>query len=735
MIRVLDKKISIKDACNLIGTAKDVFAPIKEAITNSLDAIIQRQETKDSFQPKISIVFYYKTKSDLFSNTNLFLDSVSIEDNGIGFTSKNLYNFKQFASPAKGLNNRGTGLVQVFCRFHKLDIDSVFFENNEYQNYKAYWKIDGTYNDEINKLSHSECRTKILMSKFNGSKEEEIFYTRYLGNIDELKKDILKNFLLRLWLSNKEKTIELSIQTILDGCKQKEYIFNNSNIPNPDKEESIIINTEQANIVYDKNGKPKIEWIKVSPNYPLAIHRFKLPASDISENAIYLCSKNIMVENFKFSAIRKKDSIFNGYRYLTCICGDLLNSPNNVNHTVDHFIFPSRREVEKDIIDGNVQLFNQENKFVFNEEIHDQINNGLVSVYSDVQGLKELQEKNITELAKKYGISIEDAEAASVSFNDSDEETIEKLFTSQAKRFAQRSIEIQNNYDEITELETSKLNPISPEYREKFNTLSEKLLSQIPQQNKDELARYIIRRDMVVKLLKLALNNDLMIQKEWINKKNIGEKIKQDQEGIIHDLIFKRRISNVPTDLWILNEEFVHFEGYSDTQLEKLEINGEKLLRDNIDIYDALKSVGIDKNTYVYQRPDIFLFPEEGKCILIEFKAPYEDLSQHTTQIPRYAKLIANYSRKPFTQFFGYLIGEKIDLVNLDTANWKKVPYGNYRIYPNYPITTIDDKEVPIANLYQEMMPFSEILKRATIRNKSFSEKLGINNVEKRDNK
>ena len=282
-------------------------------------------------------------------------------------------------------------------------------------------------------------------------------------------------------------------------------------------------------------------------------------------------------------------------------------------------------------------------------------------------------------------------------------------------------------YKEIKELEIDKLNPLSKQYRTKFGELSNKLLEIIPQQNKDELARYIIRRDMVVELLKLALKNELAIQKEWAKKKEEGEESRQNNESIIHDLIFKRRMKGVPNDLWILNEEFVHFDGYSDMRLEELVINGEKLLQDNIDIVKALKSVGIHKDTYSKQRPDIFIFPEEGKCILVEFKNPNEDLSQHTTQIARYAKLIANYSQKPrhFKQFFGFLIGENIDIVSL-TSEWQKVPFGNYRIYPSLAITAIDETEAPIANIYQEIIPLSEIAKRAEIRNKSFAEKLGI---------
>ena len=45
-MRILEQKIKLKNLCELIGNSKDVFSPLKEAVTNSLDAISQRQKIK-----------------------------------------------------------------------------------------------------------------------------------------------------------------------------------------------------------------------------------------------------------------------------------------------------------------------------------------------------------------------------------------------------------------------------------------------------------------------------------------------------------------------------------------------------------------------------------------------------------------------------------------------------------------------------------------------------------------
>lgn len=730
-MEILEQKIELRDSCELIGKSNDIFSPLKEAITNSLDAIAQKQKIQDNFTPSISICVHFRTSKDLFGDETYTLDYISIEDNGIGFTSDNLVRFKKLAKKTKGLNNRGTGKIQIFCRFNEISINSMFNETGKGKQLQAVWKITGEYNDSLREFETRDItKTIVKMSDFSGDKKEEEFFLRYLSNIDELKRDILKRFLVRLWLGTTRNNLSLRILTFLETQQKGEFTFNQSTVPSPDKEEMISISTEQPRITNDKKNKDKIkiDWIPTEPKYELVLRRFKLSKDDMDENGIYMCSKDIVVEPFKIKAVRKNAN-FNGFRYLSSISGELLDDPCNVNQSVDGFKFPSKKKTEEELKEGHTFLFNQENKFIFWDEIKNKIGHGISKAYADIEGLQEEREKNIIELAKQYGISLEDADESNIAFNDTEEVATEKLFETQAKRLAKQSIEIQKTYKELKDLETQELDPRSEQYRTKFGELSNKLLEKIPQQNKDELTRYIIRRDMVVELLKLILNKDLAIQKEAAEKKEKGIEVERmDKEGLIHDLIFKRRIKNVPNDLWILNEEFVHFDGCSELELNKLEVNGEKLLYPDIDIKEILESVGIESGSALEWRPDIFLYPEESKCVLIEFKAPDVEMSKYCDQIQKYAKIIANYSTKSFTQFYGFLIGEQINQLAIPDR-YKKVPYGNYWIYASEPINSIETG-LPIADLYQEIMPLSEIAKRAEIRNKSFAEKLGITKTD-----
>jgi hypothetical protein len=728
---MLEQTIKIENSCNLIGKSKDVFSPIKEAITNSLDSIVakQQQDSENDFTPTIDVTVYFLTNENLYGEDEPSLDFITIEDNGIGFTSENLARFKELASYTKGLNNRGTGKIQIFCRFDEVAINSTYYEENKLYNLSAVWKKNGEYDQNIIEVeSPGNAKTIVTLSGFSGDIKEHGFFLRYFENIDELKRDVLKHFLLRLWLgNNNNKQLNLTIMNTVNGTQKEKYSFGHENIPKPDREEAIEVFTQKAQFIVDPKDKSKvnIEWEAVEPKYEILIHRFKMPRDRMDENAVFLCSKNIMVESFYFPAIKKKDSVFDGYRYLSSVSGDVFDIPEHVSQTVDKFVFPSKKDEEKRLRDGIQSLFNPEDKYIFWDDIKSKINDGLTSIYGDVKELKDRRTHDIAEKAKKYGISLEDAEAAPIAFNDTEEEVTEKLFQAQAKRFAKDSMEIEKTYQEIKDLKTKDLDPTSTQYITRLSELSSKLLEMIPQQNKDELARYIIRRDMVVTLLKLALNNSLTLQKEWVEEKEKGRKVRQDNEGIIHDIIFKRRMKGTPNDLWILNEEFVHFDGYSDIEIEKLEINGESLLENNEDVNAILTSMKTQRKAYLRQRPDIFIFPEEGKCVLVELKAPDVEVSAHLDQIQKYARLIANFARKPFHQFYGFLIGETIDRLSIPDR-YTKVPRGNYWFYPYEPIKAVDESERVLAGLYQEVIPLSEIANRAEIRNRSFAQKLGL---------
>lgn len=704
--------IGLRETLLLVAKSKDPLAPLTEALMNALDAIKQRQRDNLEFTPEITIELRF-IKSDLFDGFTV--DSISVTDNGIGFNPENEDRLIALGNRSKGLNNRGTGKVQIFHQFEDIEILSVFMRGKELVQRKITYDIGDNYSAEEKTLPPgSLLRTTVKMKGFVSGKNDLEFWLTFRKNPTSLKQEIIKHLFLRLFME-KNTNLSIKLKILRQDRPILDMTISGKDIPDPEKTETAIVSSVKC---CSGDG---IKWESVA-QHELVIQRFKMPAEEAEGNAIFLCSKNILVKTFQLPLLRK-NMCYSGFYYLTSISGDILDQPSNVSQAVDDFTFPSRKKIEQDIDNGD--MYYPEETFIFAEDLKKSLSDSLTKIFADIKDLKEEQDKSVFDIARKFGISPDTVRLTNVCINDSSDEITQKLFAAQAKIFAARSIEIQKSYEELVKVEAESKNPLYEDYEEKMVEATHKLLSLIPQQNKDELTRYIIRRDMIVRILRLILSNKSAQQIIWKQLKDSGVNVREDREGLIHDLIFRRRqLASGGNDLWILNEEFVHFSGCSDIPIEQLEVNGEKLLRGDVDIKDVLAKLGLQIENRLERRPDIFLFPEEGKCILIEFKAPDVDVSKHLDQISKYAKLIANFSCNKMTQFYGYLVGESINSYDIP-GRYRLAPYGNYWVYPSEPVVDVGT-QAPIADLYQEIIPLSTIADRAEIRNRSFAEKLGI---------
>ena len=139
-----------------------------------------------------------------------------------------------------------------------------------------------------------------------------------------------------------------------------------------------------------------------------------------------------------------------------------------------------------------------------------------------------------------------------------------------------------------------------------------------------------------------------------------------------------------------------------------------------------MKSLGEDR---LSKRPDVLLFPEEGKCIIIEFKAPDVNVSEHLSQIDFYANFIRNYTIDDLqiTSFYGYLIGESIEDrdVRGRVSRFEHSIHLGYWFRPSENVIAYADDRKD-GNLYTEVIKFTTLLQRAKLRNKIFIEKLGL---------
>lgn len=692
-------KTDFQGLINSIKKSKYPLTPIYEAITNSIEAICQntRLNIKNNL---ININFYYTGLLEEIGE----LDYIEITDHGIGFNIQNYERFKTLLDKSKGFNNRGSGRIQFVHRFDDIKIISRYFEEGTlYKRTFSLNKDEFIYKeDRVKENSKKEPCTTIKLKAGRLLARDKDYYDNI--TINELVKDLKKHFLLRYHLNTETELPQINISFYKNKKKESNAVICKNNIPVPYKTGEITV----SYLKLDKNEIEDIKWNKTSGKEELIKWaHFKLPEEELDHNGVYLCSKSTPIETVPYSLINKTE-ILNENHYVTVFFGDILDNDKYVNHSVDGFLFADKKEIEKEIRNGDG--FYLDDEFLFDDTIKDEINKILPDIYSDILDLKEEKIVSIEEIARLNGISNEIVASASFNITDSKKVIIEKLYVAQAKSISKNNQKIRQVFDELNEL-----NPIDDNYQDELERKGFELLELIPQTNKEELGRYVIRREMVANILHKILNQELKYQ----NTPKVKGKNKKP-EKLVHDLIFKSKSKDtkVLNDLWILDEEFVHFEGCSELPLNKIKFStGENLLK-KIPPND-LKVFGIKPR----KTPDIFLYPEEGKCILIELKEPSVDLSDHLQQLPKYCNIIANYSNKPITKFYCYLIGEVIN-PHIDLNEFNKMVSGSW-VKPETKVNSVltGDK---IATVQLEVVKLSSLSERAHRRNRSFAEKLGL---------
>lgn len=719
------------DSCLLVKKSKESFSPIKEAITNSIDSISQRIDKKELFSPQIKVELYYSREKNVFGeNETPKLHHVIVEDNGVGFNNENFERFKNLADTTKNQNNRGTGKIQFFCRFEEVNITSFYYESNKKWRRDIFWNRKGDFSEKnteeednsILPLTTLEMRKPIL-----DKSDEQVFASYFQDDLTALKGDIFRFFLLRLWIEQeRNKEFSIVISTFLNEEEVCTFSIDRNTILKPLAEQIVPIKKYEAEVQSD-NGKTLVVFNSIEPTHQLKLVVFNIAGVLFSENTVSLCSKGITIESFPLPYMKKGETV-NGKVYLVCVYGSLFDDSNYINLRGDCFVFPNKKSIEKEILEGGAVLLEIGNGYYWFDEIKEAIINTVILVCNSIKEKKDQQVQRIKEVSSFFHFEESVAEEVSKksSINDSERTITEKLFIEQAKHTAISSYSLKKTYDEIKQLKADKLNPLDSSYNSKLQSLTNQLLEQIPISNKDELSRYIIHRDLVVDVINLILKRDLAVQKEWEKRKIAGEELRKEPEGLLHDLIIKRKTTNNKNnELWLFNEDFVHYDSCSDIPFSKMTFNGEELFekQEVVETLIAKYNLATDaKNTY--RRPDVFLYPEEGKCIIIEFKSYEDKVTDYLDQIPFYARILACYSKKPIHLFYGYLIGSNIDSIRLN--GWQPAVEADCWIKPAETIYSIVDATIPKATLYQELIDWKYVADRAKRRNYNFAKKLGI---------
>lgn len=671
--------------------------PIFEAISNSLEATSGKDD----------IITIRINKAKTLNQEQYSFLSIDIIDTGIGFNDDNFGRLRSLYDESKGQNNFGTGRVQYLHFFNNTDIYSVFEEEglkykrrivlskNFYATQKSviwssekevvdidtpigtmvsfYYPLSDEDKEKYNELTTTELRDRILIH----------YLSRFCLNRDNLQ----------------QIKLEYYINSICD--KDSVQVITGKDIPQPDYTDSVQVN-------YSKISVDGNTIIKTPNTEEFIINSYSLPCSIQKRNEVKLTSKNETVEvsGIDFSIIKDSPKINNSYLLFLISSSYLTQQDSDLRGQLAIYS-------KKDFLKKR-NLFSGEEQ-ILTDDIEEKVTSSITTHYKSISKVKESFESQIDELAEMFSLDRRILNEVGYKAGDSDQSILKKVYEYNADISAKHDAGIKSVMDSLKEL-----TPSSKDFKKKLNEKVKKVTELVPQINRTELVRYISKRKVILDLMQKTLDKQLDCQQ----KNSKGKKI--NHESFLHNILFSQH-SDDPLDsnLWMINDDFIHYKGISESELRNIKVENELFFREDL-TKEELEELTAYNRDKLGNRPDILLFPKEHKCIIIELKSMDADVSKFVSQVSQYAGLIRQYAKDRFeiTTFYAYLIGESFTLNEVKRANpfFKKAYYFDYLFCPNYPVDGGENRRD--GEMYIEVIKYSTLLERAVFRNKIFTNKI-----------
>lgn len=683
--------------------SRSALQPIFEAFTNSLEAIKIKQKTSSDLVGDIKIII---NASETTIANNFNFDSLTIIDNGIGFNDEQFTRFNRFKDTTKGYKNLGSGRIQYAHYFDKTTVNSVFEDDDKTYEREFYVSKTKKYLDNNSIVFHKKCeeiskRESGTTIKFEMLLDNSALYNKL--DAKSLKEQLVRRYIHTFSL-NKNNLPNIEIKYKVQGSLIDNVKIETTDLPDIEKTEILKIN-------YKKLSDNGLSIEEIGKTEDFKIDAIRLKEDLIEHNDLKLVSKGEIVEesDVKLESLPKGENI-KGYKYIFLISSNYIDDR-------DTDIRGVLKIPTVDSLTKNTSLFVQEEITI--EDIQNGVNEKINTMYPEIDKVKQEHILEIDKLKEMFFLDDESLKDLKISINDTEVKILEKVYESEAKKTAQLDASIKQSVDNLEKLDTT-----SPNYLDELKKEVEKLVKAIPIQNKKTLTHYIARRRLVIDLFEKVLNKKLDVQKAGRNY----------DEELIHDLLFQQGSNDaesIDSDLWIINEDFIYFKGNSNVALNQIEVDGEKLFKSDFKVEEEkyLRSLGENRKL---KKPDVLLFPGEGKCIIIEFKAPDVNVSDHLTQIDKYAGLIRNYTNDnvQINTFYGYLLGESIE--NRDVlgavSSYEESYQFDYLFRPSTKVIGFDDRTN--GSIYTEVIKYSTLLERARQRNDIFMKKLNIDHIK-----
>lgn len=653
---------------------EDVMYPIFETVVNSIQAIKER--FGDVKQGKITVeVERDISQMDLFNKyENYPIKSITIKDNGIGFTVDNCHSFEYAHSTKKvSIGGKGIGRFAILSIFNTISIDSIINVNNANQRVRfGLTRKAGLTNPQYEDTTKPVCTTIVLndlnpnfskeSSKYSHEKIADSVLSHcllYYLNDDAPQIEIVENNMI-INLSNQFSPKDFVKHTITETIKDKNFTW-------------YFVKDVKAN--YHElclcGHNRKVKGKHIDKIYPI----FSSPAEDSGQM----------------------------FYYKVYVVSPYLDS--RVNMSRNEFNFPKVKNEEeaeqKEELDVNVQ------KLIIEKDIDEKTIEVIKSLFPGLVNdrIQTVQKKVCSFLSSDDGLEYRHLELnetfyASLSDNIDEKGLDDALHTYQYKK----SKEARKKRDKLFKRDYSN--------KEDYQKLLKEVVDTTTQEGLSRLAQYVSHRKTIITLLEKYLN--------WSEENDNYE-----EEEVLHNLIYTMggNQDTIPYDkhnLWLLDDRLTfHRYIYSDKIIKShIPAEGSTSKKEtDIAIYDTTYYYG-EKNEY----------SEINSVVIFELKRPdrtvtYEEFSKQMREqilgvqegnLKDYNK--ANVLVGKSTPVFYYYVVDanaySMFLKNADFEGFRETPY----------------KSLMRMNgcIYQEILTYRTLLINAQRRNKVFFKKLGI---------
>lgn len=674
--------------------------PIFEAVTNAFEALNGKEK-----HVKIRLNF-----SRTLAKDQRDFNSLIISDSGHGITGEDLSRIETLFDSSKGFHNFGSGRIQYLHFFEHTDIHTVYQENGKKYSRRLvmsekFYKLHKSVLWEGNpKEVDKDTPTETVVAFFSLRKDDDIKYYNDLTS-KKIRDDVYDRYLGRMCMSLKSYCCpEIIIEEYINNVHNEEAdeTIDKKDIPSAEKEMVFSVNYKEM------NSKGNLE--NTNDKETFKINAFKFPVSTLSKNEVKIISKGEVTpaNGLNFPFIEQAPKIDDCYRLF------LISSNYFSNKDTDKR--GNLRLVNAEQLKKERSLSNLNPKDIIIEDIQKKSTEKISNCYPKIKESKEENEARIDRLVQLYSLDEKKVRKIASRPNATTLEVFTGIYTDEAQEKASR-------YNKLNEIMDSldDLNPRDKDFEKQFEAKIKKAAKLVPEINRLELLNYVTKRKAVLKLFEDIIKKKLDVQNEE------GKEKGDDSETLIHRLLFPKKSTDVlSSNIWLINEDFIHFQGVSDTEFRKMKYKGRNFFRTDL-TEDEQKRLNSYKQKRLTHKPDILLLPSERKCIIIELKGITIPVSKYIQQVFTYASLIREFADNDFLidEFYCYLIGQDFSYDDVKRAE-KDFKYDFSKTYMIYESDSgvYGGEKRGDAKCRFIICRYSDLLERAKSRNKIFTDKV-----------